>query len=323
MRPILRKFRRTLEGVNSDLMDTGLFYRHLQLTQRNRDGCDWMWAQMPESKEHFHVLNPAFSFEPVDENAVNIYPFWLVRDGFFPLVKFFVRRPSYPGYLLVHEDFSFLVPPGSRHGTFLYGLRPRKRRSGKRRDKVIVVGILNGASFSPSYFKRRVAQIDRLLKRHRMDWGSVHVCFFLRDNRFFSVDERQVNPIVAYMGELETASEGKFRLIGERDFFRIPDFSSWLYVCLHENRILVADNYMEHYFLAKGGLPLFGTAKKSIDGQAFMVPASPYHDYALKPFHYSKGECRFPEVEEAWKGFAGEEGYGNFFFFARRFLASL
>ena len=323
MLPTLETFRKTLDSVDSNIEEVNSLYHYLQNIREANQTPPFILAQMPEATRLFHLLNPSFSFEPQDKNTLDIYPFRLLRDGLIPLVNFFSSPSTYQSIILIHQDFAFLIPPKNKNKVYLYNLRPR-RSSILNRNKVFITGILNGANFSLEYLKKQMKRISQSLKKKGIPWNHVYFNFYIRENIFFSVDEKKVNPLVYYLKEVSRFTDGKTNFLEENALYSIDDFSDWFYVCLHENAILVADNFLEHTLLGRGGLPLF--KKKELQNELFLeISVSPYHSYVIKEFKYSKESCRFKEIDNMLKFFSKESSkiYGPFFFYIRKILEEM
>ena len=324
MPPTLETFRKVLDSVEADIIGDGpLYHRYRENSQKEKKRHPFLEAQRPESTQHFHLLGPTFSVGPKDTDIHPIYPFCLLRDGFVPLVKFLSTKNLYSHHLLINEDLSFLVPPQKEERVYLYTIRPRMRRTSVRKNKILVTGILNGASFSLEYFTKQIRKMGTVLKKKSLNWEQVYFLFFVRKNIFFSVRKEEVNLLILYIKELHRLTNGKAQFLAEDALSYIDDFSDWFYVCLHENSILIADNYLEHLLLSKGGFPLITKrVKKKESGLA--IPASPYHDYVVKPFCYKKEMCRFKEVDTMLQFFSEESmESGSFFFYAREILSEM
>ena len=320
MPPTLETFQNIIDSIENDIEKHGpLHRRYLDYIKRPSTYPSLLKIQIPESNKYFHLLNPSFTLMPTNIN--NIYPVCLLRDGFIPLVNFFSTKSFHHNNFLVHEDLAFIIPPEQKQKFYLYNVIVNKKGPLKR-NKVLVTGVINGASFSLEYFKKKMRQVDRALKKKSLSWNCVYFLFFIRDNLFFSVDTKKVDPLALYMKELNKYTKGKGHFLASDALSYIHDFSDWFYICLHENSILIADNYLEHLFLSKGGSPLI-TKKIKSSKYSVTIPISPYHSYLIKNFSYKKNESRFKEIKKMFQFFsAGQEmAYGSFFFYAREILS--
>ena len=326
MPPTLRTFRKTFKSVRqSDVSEMDHFYLNVKSFQKDSRNLKFVSCQEPESLGHFHILNPSFSGEHSHEDAVNLYPFWLVRDGFIPLVVFFRSSPAtHQSTLLYHENFSFLIPSQNKKTAYLYGISHRPCYPKTKRDKVIVSGILNAANFSLDYLEKQITKISRSLEKKKLTWEGVYFNFYIRENRYFKVDPERVNPIFFYIKAIDRLTKGKAQFLTEKDMFNIDSFFEWFYVCLHERNILISDNYIEHLISSKGGIPLFAKKKREKE-KSLSIPISPYHDYVIREFQYDRKQCRFESINRMFDFFldcGSEEELlcGDFFFYARDFL---
>ena len=247
LKEVKNSITKKLNSLETQDYDLGIFYQDLKSPHRKYDRMNPFWAQSPESKEHVNILNPSFSFEPSSENALNLYPFWLLRDGAIPLIEFFYELnpiiSKYRGTILVHENLKQLIPPGQKCEFLTYKLSNKdamlESHKGKR-DKVIISGIINYASFSKDHLRSSLQKIDKKLKSLKLSWKNVIFNLYLRENQFFNMDHKKVSPLFDYMKIINKYVGKNLNLINEKNLFTKRDYSDSYYFLLHEENILIS-----------------------------------------------------------------------------------
>lgn len=270
----------------------------LYLSGFKKNDCDYgklhlTWATDPISKDYYSVLNPCFSYEPKTLELLNVHPCWLVRDGALPLIDALMRDcfSGVQSTLLFNRRLQKILPEELQRRSLFYDLVSLSKSSHKR-DKVLIYTLVNGAYSSPEYFKSVLEQARA--KRKDLPESAFHILLLLRENQFYQVDSDITHPAIAFPKAVRQTIPGA-RLITEREFDRLDDFSDYEIVDAQENVMIVGDSFLNHHLLSLNGKFLF--EQKELKGCTYFEQ-SPHHAYRVHKAEKNIVPSIFPEAQK-------------------------
>ena len=262
--------------LNDNFVMARWYHRHHQGTKLNAH--DKLW---PSSEEFYHPWNPTFADFCHSEEALDLYPTLLLRDGAQSLLDFFLRFPE-PGksktQVLVHADLSCLVPMAWKEQTKYYRLENSKPNTVT--SQLLIYHLLNETPFDRETYSQ---QLQRFLSQFSND-SEVSLYLGLRDS-LYPKQWSERRDFLDLISEFQFYFKKKINILNLDDFKRMAAMPTMTYVNFDFYKASIALCSIDSYMMSSDCQMYPVLQDKAFKGELVgKSPLSFKHEIALYDF---------------------------------------
>lgn len=235
---------------------------------------------LPDSHAYHSTINPIFSFELEEDNfkGFRIFPLLSLRDGVYPLMKYFAINPTpheIDPVLIVDSRFSKLVPVAWREKVILRDLFVNKKILDVQPKELLLLITPDRDSTPKDIFEK---EMDRLATQIApFDNVSILLssCAFLGEeghNEDFSWGHKLLKII------FDKLPGKNINIIDYKEFKKI-NVSETQFHFLNTLQFYFSDSSLLHDLLRRGALPLEKTIEKKV--KDIVINISMNHGFIL------------------------------------------
>lgn len=257
----------------------------------------------PDSYAYHSVINPVFSFELEGHDFQDFRKFSLLslRDGFYPLSRFFALNPApldNDPVLIVDSKLSVVVPVAWRHQVFLRDLFVTPKVMAVQSKELLFLVSPDKDSLPLDLLKQEIEKI-----KDKID-SFESLSIYMSSCNFYGEEDPEYDFSWGYKILKLVMDQLPSKQISILDFaqYNAKNVSEVTFHFLNPLHFYFTDSYLMHDLLQRGGMPLGALQDKKAED--ISVNISMNHGFILHSC-YSSDEELVPEsvvLEKVFKG---------------------
>lgn len=237
----------------------------------------------PWSATYASPLNHVCLYDVADLRQLVAFPYFLVRDGYLPLIDFFFRFPvpeKFYGMLLVHTLFQDLVPSAWSSKVLFYDFeRMGQDHFSDTTECLIIKGLVMNGVYDYSSFVGCLEKSLKLKNLKRIIFSmQTRQNYFLKEewdgDAYFVEFANKVVPAI-YSDDYKKFDKS---FIGWKDFYLQRSFCNTSFIDFNKKDSLFIDDHSDFFLMGQGCLSLQENDQKNrFSVEDIYVPLSHHH----------------------------------------------
>ena len=223
------------------------FYNYQKPTEATNLGNDLY----PFLMEYHHELNPAYLFNILNPDLIDLFPVITVRDGALILanfiLKYFQQIPSMKTHFFIHKDLAHLVPSNLRNHFSAWNIVQTNQIKPQDAKKILITGIISDATVYLNELTEKMQSLGPI-----SPLTQIEVYLPQRQNPFgMPWTESNLTPKTTEILK-EYLPENKINYLKTKDLLDSTNFHSAFCLDLMSDSIIVTDTFVNHFLAARG-----------------------------------------------------------------------
>jgi hypothetical protein len=253
----------------------------------------------PDSNRYYSHLSPLFSFELESSIGNHLKSFEVIslRDGVWPLLRFFALNPApheIDPILVIDSSLSSLVPPEWRTKVVMRNLFFEKETIVKKRSKTIFFISPDQKSNPLVVVKQKITELQQYISKDQ------ELYFYFSSGNLMGEENAEKEDNWGYKLMLlltENLNGRKMHILNWEEYLSLP-LNNFNYYSLNCLSFIFSDSYLIHDAAQRGARPLIEDGGFNEDD--FSVNISINHGFNL---HCRFDDYFFPEYQSDFKKF--------------------
>lgn len=280
----LNKISEMLENINPE---QNLLYKKWNIQHRDELFTQLYWSHHPMTEKYYFEANPSFYYEYKNIFDLGRYPIVMLRDGFLGILEFFLLHPKphkdIDTTLLIPKQFERLVPKPWESQVASYNIYQKKRETFTKADHIFIYATPTEELFinrSPAEMAKEISEVIK-------SYASYQIYFPIRDSILSDQAGKEKLFYIEFVKEIyrHVGFDANILFHHIHESLKFLEGKSFDFYNLDESKMLIEDNYLDHYLYSVGGSNYIESSRVN-DGLTYDL--SKGHGIEIQEIDFSK-----------------------------------
>ncbi len=262
MMSTLNKISELIEHINPE---QNLLYKKWNIQHRDELFTQLYWSHHPMTEKYYFEANPSFYYEYKNIFDLGRYPIVMLRDGFLGILEFFLLHPKphkdIDTTLLIPKQFECLVPKLWENQIASYNIYQKNPREDEKADQIFIYGTPTEELFIRKSHAEMAKEISEVIKPYK----EYKIYFPIRDSILSNAEGKEKLFYIKFVKEIyrHVGFDANIFFHHIHENLKSLEGKKFDFYNLDKSKILIEDNYLDHFLYSIGGKNYIETTKIS------------------------------------------------------------